>query len=720
MNAERYSEGGSDHWRSQKITPRHLDRLAIVYVRQSTLQQVADHQESTRLQYGLVERAVALGWTESRVRVIDQDLGKSGSSTVGREGFAQLVSEVGLNHVGLILGLEMSRLARSSKDWHQLLEICALFNTLIADYDGLYDPSEYNDRLLLGLHGMMSEAELHVLKQRLHQGKLNKARRGELTFPLPIGYIRRASGEVTFDPDAQVQQVVRLIFRKFAELGTLHALVRYLTRHDIRLGIRLREGFNKGELEWRNANRMTLQNLLKNPIYAGAYAYGRRQSDPRKQQPGRPRTGRVSCSPDDYHAWIKDHFPAYISWAQYEQNLAQLQANRAHAESLGAIRHGPSLLTGLLVCGSCGARMFVRYGGPRALHSYVCSREATDYGGDNCQYLPGPALDSFVSQWVLKALEPAALELSLEAATHLERERAELDQLWQQRLERAAFDADRAARHYRFCEPENRLVARQLAQEWEEKLTAQQQLQEDYRRFCKQRPRPLSAAERETIRQLAQNLPALWHASSTTVAERKAILRLIIRQIRVASEGSSERIQISLDWASGNQSVGVAIRPISRVENLSYYPQLCERLRQLTAEGLYVVGIAERLAQEGYRTPRNKTSFQPKEIRKLMNRLGLRRPLHRQRSGLKPNEWWLADLARALKMPNSTLYQWLRRGELQADQQTNSHRWIIRADQAELERLKQRRALSTGEQTHRQWLDATASSNTTQSPTVGA
>ncbi len=290
-------------WRSEKILPKHLERLAVVYIRQSTMQQVFDHQESTRLQYSLAEHAVALGWPASGVLVIDDDLGKSGTSTVGREGSARLVSEVGLDHVGLILGLEMSRLARSSKDWHQLLEICALFGTLIADLDGIYDPSQYNDRLLLGLKGTMSEAELHMLKQRLHQGKLHKARRGELAFALPIGYVRRPSGEVTFDPDEQVQHVVKLLFRKFDELGTLHAVLRYLTQHDIQLGVRVREGPAKGELEWRRSNRMTLQNLLKNPLYAGAYAYGRRQVDPRKQQPGRPHKEDFSTSSARSSGW---------------------------------------------------------------------------------------------------------------------------------------------------------------------------------------------------------------------------------------------------------------------------------------------------------------------------------------------------------------------------------------------------------------------------------
>ena len=435
-------------WYTEKILPRHWERLAVVYVRQSTMQQVLEHQESTRLQYGLVRRAVAWGWPEARVLVIDDDLGRSGTSAEGRQGFQRLVAEVGLDHVGLILGVEMSRLARSSKDWHQLLEICALFGTLIADLDGIYDPSQYNDRLLLGLKGTMSEAELHILKQRMSQGTLQKARRGALSFALPIGYVHNASGEVVYDPDAQVQHVVRLIFRKFEELGTLHALLRYLVQHDVQLGVRLREGPVKGPLEWRRPNRMTLQNMLKHPLYAGAYAYGRRQVDPRKKQPGRPSTGRVTRPRHAYHAFLKEHVPAYITWAQYEQNLARLEANRARAETLGAVRHGPSLLAGLLVCGRCHCRMQVRYGGPRHLHSYTCNRLATTYGGDYCQYLPGEPVDAFVSQWVLTALEPAALTLSLEATARLEQERQDLDRLWHQRLERAAYEAERAARPY--------------------------------------------------------------------------------------------------------------------------------------------------------------------------------------------------------------------------------------------------------------------------------
>ena len=693
-------------WYTEKIGPRHWERLAVVYVRQSTMQQVLEHQESTRLQYGLVRRAIAWGWPEARVLVIDDDQGRSGTSAEGRHGFQRLVAEVGLDHVGLILGVEMSRLARSSKDWHQLLEIWALFGTLIADWDGIYDPSQYNDRLLLGLKGTMSEAELHLLKQRMYQGILQKARRGALRFALPIGYVHNASGEVVYDPDEQVQHVVRLIFRKFDELGTLHALLRYLVQHDIQLGVRVREGPAKGILEWRRPNRMTLQNMLKHPMYAGAYTYGRRQVDARKKQPGRPSTGRVTRPRPAYHVLLKDHVPAYITWAQYEQHLARLAANRARAETMGAVRHGPSLLAGLLVCGQCGCRLQVRYGGSRMLHSYTCDRVATTYGGTYCQYLPGEPIDAFVSQWVLTALEPAALTLSLEATAHLEQERQALDQLWQQRLERAAYEAERAARHYRAIEPEHRLVARQLAKDWEEKLTAYRQLQEEYERFVQAQPQALSGAEREAIAQLAHNIPALWHAATTTMAERKEIVRQIIHRVIVAGEGTSERLQITIEWVGGGVTAGIITRPMSRIEHLSYYPLLCERIKTLAQAGYSTVQITACLAQEGFHSPKQAKPFSRQSVIELMRRLEVHQPHRRRRPALHEHEWWLSDLESELRIVNSTLHQWRKRGWLQARWHEQSQRWVAWADAAELQRLKQRSARPAGYESRQRWLDA--------------
>jgi DNA invertase Pin-like site-specific DNA recombinase len=695
--------------RAEPLQPWHRERLAVVYVRQSTAQQVLDHQESTRLQYGLVARARALGWAADRVLVIDDDLGKSGASAEGRLGFQRLVSEVSLDHVGLILGVEMSRLARSGKDWHQLLELCALFRTLLADLDGVYDPAQYNDRLLLGLKGTLSEAELHLLKQRMDRGRLNKACRGELACPVPTGYLRRASGEVTLDPDEQVQHVVRLVFRKFEELGTLNAVLRYLVRHHVQLGIRVREGVGKGELEWHPPNRMTLQNLLKNPIYAGAYAYGRRSVDPRRQQPGRRSTGRVVRGLDDWLVLLPDRRPAYITWEQYEHNLARLQANRARADQVGAVRQGSALLAGLVVCGRCGARMTVRYGGQRPRPTYVCTRQLSDYGGEACQQLAGTCLDRFVSQQVLAALQPAALELSLEAAQHLERERDDLARLWQQRLERAAYEAERAGRQYRLVEPEHRLVARQLEREWEAKLAARRKLEEDCARFVRSQPRVLTAAERAAIRRLATDIPALWAAPTTTPTDHKAIIRQVVERVVVAAQGTSERVAVTIAWAGGTRTRSEIVRPVARLEQLSYFRQLAERLETLAGAGLSAEAIADQLHAEGYRPPKRRERFGKQGVLDLLHRLGLRQQHARspRSDGPGEHEWWLPALARTIGMPTVTLFTWIRRGWVTAHQQEQPpYRWILWADPAEVARLRERHQRPPGDYTRRRWVEA--------------
>lgn len=700
----------------EKIAPVHLQRLAVIYVRQSTAQQVLQHQESTRLQYGLVSRARELGWSEERILVIDDDLGQSAAESGQREGFGRLVSEVGLGHVGMILGVEVSRLARSSKDWHQLLEICALFGTLIGDSDGIYDPGgSYNDRLLLGLKGTMSEAELHVIKQRLQHGKLSKARRGELGFDVPTGYIRNVSGEVNFDPDEEVQHVVELIFSKFEELLTVHALLKYLAAHEIRIGVRLRGGEDKGKLEWHAPNQTTLQNMLKNPIYAGAYAYGKRQVDPHKRKPGRRSTGRTQLSSGGWHVLLKDRLPAYITWQTYEKNIRQLQDNRAVADARGAPRDGNSLLQGLVVCGCCGARMTVNYHGNDSRYSYVCNHQNTVYGGSSCQCLSGASLDEFAVGKVLEALEPAALELSLEAAKNIESERAELDSLWQKRIERASYEAERAGRHYRSLEPENRLVARQLAKDWEDKLAKEQRLKEEHQRFLADKPRLLSASEQDSIRSLAADIPALWSAASTTNSMRKEIIRQVIERAVVEVEDDSERVGVSIEWAGGRSTTATMIRPVHSFEQLSYYPELCERVRELTLEGLDSRLIAQRLDEEGYRSPRQVKGFGYQAVQKLMRRLDLgQRERRRQPPGelLGEHEWWLVRLAARIQMPKQTLYGWVRRGWVRNRQLTGyGHPWVVWADDAELERLRRLHELPSGYHTHRQWIEAQGGNN---------
>lgn len=704
------STKGTSPWYSQKILAHHLERLAVMYVRQSTVQQVLDHQESTRLQYGLTEQAANWGWHRERILVIDDDLGKSGASSVGRVGFGRLVAEVSMGHVGLILGIEMSRLARSCKDWHQLLEICALFGTLIADQDGVYDPSQYNDRLLLGLKGTMSEAELHLLKQRMSQGRLSKAQRGALNFPVPTGYVRRASGEVMFDPDEQVQQVVRLIFRKFEELGTVHAVLRYLVEHQIQIGIRVRTGINKGDLEWHRPNRVSLQNTLKNPIYAGVYAYGRRQGIPANGSTSGTRTQKKAM--EDWHALIRDQFPAYISWEQYQRNQARLQANRKGAESVGAVQDGRGLLVGLLVCGKCGRRMSVHYQQPQG-HQYWCGRQASDYGGVSCQGISGPPLDQAVVTLALQALSPASIELSLAAITQLEQEHQDLNRLWRQRLERASYEAERAQRHYQLVEPENRLVARQLGQEWETKLRIQQQLQEEYERFCQQQSREISDEKREEIRQLANRIPSLWNASTTTNAQRKEILRQLLARVTVNVIDDSEFAQVTLEWIGGTCSETRIQRPVAKLTQLSNYSQLCWRIRELVAQGCRSAEIAQHLNQEGFYPPKRRSTFNAEQVQKLVRDLGLQTTrVPRPKESLPPHQWWLTDLAQVLSMPTVTLYSWIRADWVKAEKQEHSPKqWIIWADEAEIERLKQLRLQSVGQHNRQHFLERVRKAN---------
>jgi DNA invertase Pin-like site-specific DNA recombinase len=709
-----------------KVQGWHRDRLAVVYVRQSSRQQVVDHGESTRLQYGLAGRAVALGWPASRVMVIDEDLGRSAANAAERPGFARLVAEITMGHVGLVLGLEMSRLARAGRDWHQLIELCSLAGALLADADGVYDPNWYNDRLLLGLKGTMTEVELHLIKQRMASGRRAKASRGELAVPLPAGYVRQASGEVALDPDEQVQAVVRLVFRLFEQLGTVHAVLRFLVEHRVQIGMRERSGPGKGEVAWRAPHQQGLVNMLRNPAYAGIYAYGRSRTDPSRRLPGREHSGRVRrLDAGEWLVRIEGALPAYISAGQYERNLARMAANRARAESLGAPREGPALLGGLVVCGICGHRMQVSYESNRQglTGRYSCQRRHHTYGEPRCQQMAARFLDDHVVAQVLSALAPAALELSVTAARQVEAHRAEVDRIWRQRLERAEFRCDRARRQYQLAEPENRLVARQLEREWEGALAERARLAEEYQRYQRQRPARLSAAELAAIRALAADIPALWAAPTTTAADRKRLLRAVIESVQVSADGATERVQATVTWAGGHQTHAALRRPVARIDQLSYYPALTERIKALAGEGLGNAQIAGRLAAEGFRTPHLNECFHDGEIQQLIRRLGLRPGLdqvpHTGQGRLGSGQWWLATLAREIGMPTATLFGWLKRGWVTARQDTRPpYRWIITAGPAEVERLRALHQLPAGYHNRRRWtgIDTLSESSADKEP----
>jgi DNA invertase Pin-like site-specific DNA recombinase len=673
---------------SAKIRDAHLERLATVYVRQSSPQQVLDNRESTARQYALADYAQLLGWPAQRVLVIDDDQGHSGARADNRSGYQRLLTEVTLDHVGLVLGLEMSRLARSSKDWHHLLELCALFGTLLADQDGVYDPADPNDRMLLGLKGTMSEVELHTMRNRLERGRLNKAQRGELLLGVPMGYVLLPNGTVAFDPDEQARSVVQLVFDQFEQIGTVHGLMRYLVRQRITLPVRPRGGPNKGELDWRRPTPATLCQLLHHPVYAGAYAYGRRRSDPKAKYSGAKNGGKKWQPMDQWQVLLHDRLPAYIPWERYLANQQRLQHNQCRPATPGVPGKGAALLAGLLVCGNCGRRLRVSYR-TRGQPHYRCHEHLRYAREQTCYGLRAAEIDQVVSQQALRSLEPAALELSLQAQADIQQERSRLDAHWQQSLKRARYDIELAQRRYRAVDPDNRLVAATLEKDWNEALLRQRQLREDYDRFLSQTPPGLTEAERAAIEALASDLPALWQAPGTTDSERKQVLRCLIERVVVRVRPDSEHAEATIHWKGGHESQHAFLRPVRSYAQLRDREALLARVTQLRQAGRTALEIAATLNGEGFRPPKRAAAFSKPMIYALLKRLGLIGNERQHDELLGDDEWWLAELARELQMSGAKLGDWARRGWVHWRQTPRQGYWVLWADGAEVQRLKE-------------------------------
>lgn len=514
-----------------KIAATHLQRQAYLYVRQSTLRQVLENNESTKRQYALRERAVALGWPLDRIVVIDSDLGQSGADS-DRLGFQKLVAAVGLGEVGLVLGLEVSRLARSSSDWHRLLEICALTDTLILDEDGLYNPGHFNDRLLLGLKGAMSEAELHVLRARLIGGQRAKASRGELEMKLPIGLVHDPTGKVVLDPDLQVQAAVRTFFETFRRTGSATSTVRSFREQGLLFPRRVSSGPHQGEVAWGPLLHWRALRALKNPRYAGAFVYGRSQA--RRKPDGKE--VRTLLPREQWHTLIRDAHPGYITWDELEENLRRLHdngqaygADRRH----GPPREGPALLQGLVVCGRCGARMTVRYyvSHHEVLPEYTCQREGIQHAQPICQRIVGGALDRAIGELLVETVSPLALEVALAVQDELEARAQEVDRMRRQQVERARYEAELAQRRYLRVDPDNRLVADSLEAEWNNKLRALAAAQEEYERQCASEGAMLNADQRRQVMTLVTDFPRLWRDPATPQRERKRMVRLLLEDV---------------------------------------------------------------------------------------------------------------------------------------------------------------------------------------------
>ena len=567
--------------RSTKIKSSHLSRNAYLYIRQSTLRQVHENTESTKRQYALKQKAITMGWSIEGIITIDTDLGQSGSTSIERKGFQKLVAEVGMGKAGIVMGLEVSRLSRSSADWGRLLEICAITDTLIMDEDGVYDTNDFNDRLLLGLKGTMSEAELHFLQARMRGGLLNKAKRGELKRPLPIGYLYNDNNQIVMDPDMQVQQSIHLFFETYRRVGTAWGTVREFKKQGFKFPLRGQKGFKKDELHWvQLVHSRTLQ-LLHNAGYAGVYTYG-------KTQMLRTATGKKSMimPREEWHTFIPDSHPGYITLEEYERNLKNLKGN-AHPRSEDGRktppREGPALIQGAVVCGICGKRMTVRYqnNGKIIVPIYICQDKGIENGESICQSVYGAKIDEAISKILLEMVNPLAMEAALEVQMELNSRKNEVNRYYVNQVERARYEMELARRRYMSVDPDNRLVAGQLELEWNSKLKELEESQENYEKQLQSHIQAIDEKAKLDIRELAAKFPEAWNDQNVPEREKKRMLRCLIEDVTIVQ---AQNITLSIRFKGGTSKVLTVPKPEKACEKYVTRPEIITEIDRLTSD----------------------------------------------------------------------------------------------------------------------------------------
>jgi DNA invertase Pin-like site-specific DNA recombinase len=679
----------------ERLTTTHRAKLAYVYVRQSSLNQVRQHQESTELQYRLVDRAIGLGWPHERVQVIDEDLGKSGAGSVERHGFQKLIAEIGLGNAGLVVSLDASRLARNNRDWHQLLELCSVFGVLIADGERLYDPRAYHDRLLLGLSGIMSEAELHQIRMRLHQGERQKASRGELRLPLPAGLAHDRAGLIILNPDEEVQARLLLVFAKFRELQSARGVMRFLRGSGLPLPVRPILGPSPHDVVWREADSARVRNILQNPAYAGAYVYGRRQKDPSRCRTGSGR-GTVKVAVGDWAVCLQAAHPGYIGWEEFMANQRRLADNVSHYDAghTGAPRRGAALLQGIAICGRCGRRMSLRYTGPNGDYPVYCCRVDRDQRASAlCQEVRALPVDTLVERVLLDALAPDQIAIAIAAMGQLEEESRQLDRQWTLRRERARYEAERARRQYDTVEPENRLVARSLERAWEDKLRAVEAIEQEYARWRSEEPAVIGEAERVALQRLGENLPKIWRANTTSAAERKRILRFIVREAVLDQKRDRGQVWLKITWQTGAISEHRLQRRVHTYRDYIDLDRLRQRITQLNAACKMDKEIAATLNQEGFVAARG-CKFKGENVWLLRKRWDIPTVKINGVSS-NPMRWpdgsfSIQGAAAALGITTQTVFDYLARGLLAGHQLTKGQPWQIDLSNEQISRLRAR------------------------------
>jgi DNA invertase Pin-like site-specific DNA recombinase len=661
-----------------KIEGRHRQRAAYVYIRQSTLAQVRHHRESTERQYALRDKAIELGWAPAAIRILDRDLGVSGAQASNREDFKILVTEVSTGQVGAVFALEASRLARSCLDWHRLIELCALMQTLVIDEDGCYDPSDFNDGLLLGLKGTMAQAELHFIRARLQGGKLNKAKKGELHFPLPVGFTYDELGGVGLDPDQEVQGAVGALFATFRETGSAYAVVQQFARRSLRFPKRSYGGVWDGKLIWGRLTHGRVLGVLKNPAYAGVYVYGRYRTLKEASADGQIRARLTAVPMDSWLVTIKDHHPGYITWETFLENQEMLERNRTNAEGTlltGPAREGLALLQGLLICVRCGHRLSVRYKGNGGIYpTYQCNwlhREGLSTTA--CMTLGCGPLDAGVARRALEVMQPAQIRIALQALQELERRDQAVLRQWQMRVERAGYEAQLAQKRYEEVDPSNRLVAATLERRWNEALLRLEEVNKQYAEFQQREALAATAEQKAQVLALANDFPRLWKASTTKPQDRKRMLRLLIKDITVEKISGREQVILHIRWQGGAcEDLPVELPP-SMADQVRYSQDLIEKIREL-ARKLPDEQIATQLNREGHVSAKGK-SFTVSMVRWVRYRYQIPSPQLK-----RPEELTVQQVATKFSVRTSVVYYWIERGVIVARRRNRGTPYWITLD----------------------------------------
>jgi DNA invertase Pin-like site-specific DNA recombinase len=663
-----------------KITASHLSRQAIVYLRQSSPAQVEHNRESTERQYALATKARELGWPEDRIVIIDEDLGLSGSGSVARSGFARLTAEVALARVGLVLGLEVSRLARNNADWYRLIDLAGLTDTLIGDADGIYHPALFNDRLLLGLKGTMSEAELHVLRARLNGGIRNKAERGELRRGLPVGFVwGDEDGEVLFHPDEAVVTAVKTVFERFAETGSARRVWLWFRTEGVKLPLQMHA---HAEIRWVEASYHAIHHVLTNPVYAGAYVYGKTRAETTLDASGARKKRLRRLPREQWQIVIREHHKGYIDWPTYEANQARIATNtrpRPHNDPSsvgGAVREGGALLQGLASCGHCGRRLRTHYRGRNSAPGYHCSGEHLVEGrGSHCLNIGGVQIDEAVARAFIAALEPAKLSATVAAAERLEADREATLKQWRLGVERASYEASRAERRYRAVDPDNRLVARGLEREWEESLSALQAAKAELARREAERPRVLSEAERTSLLAVGADLDTVWNAPTTSPRDRKELLRTLLEEVIIKVERDKFAAHLTMRWKGGALTELDLYLPRSKPQIVRTAEDKIALVRRLAIH--YSDGvIAGILNRQGHKTAYGHR-FLAHHVASLRRQWKI--PRYEQKTESSEGELLtVKKAAAALGVAPSTMHRLLNDGIIAGEQLTPGAPWRIR------------------------------------------